>query len=575
MSSINQSSWLCSLHTTKTFQPTPFRPTNPKFIKYKPLKFSSFAVCNSKDESNKTEESLKESIPDRVKLALEGARGYKKSLQLGKNQENGKDPVGESAGIVSEFGGYQQNKGILGNDKINVEDEKFSGEGDSGEKEIPEAIRRAMEKAKEYQKNKEVVSNGRSNVESENLPEYGDGGREVVPDAVRLAMEKTAEYDKNKGKPGQDKSNEEMEQLRGDVIGGDMDLPEAVRMAMAKAKEYKKNKGTIENNSSIVENSKLTEGGSASNLRKGNIGQNTENKGDLKISGIHFVGLNFADKKKSRGLPAGLVPVADSFSVDDLPEVEILVGDSSKFGSATSSESNTSPQEENSDLYKPKVTTWGVFPRPNDISKTFGGGRTIRPGEELESPEDRAAKEARSRQLVAAYKRKMGYNMDPKLRAECEKALEDGDSLMDVGRLKDALPYYQTVMDKLSFQTKLHGLAALQWSICQDSLNRTEEARVMYEKLQSHPAAEVSKKARQFIFSFEAMEMMKVRSSAPPKNIGYESYFEAFVEDKEDYNLGSAEEKDDALYQAFLYVVFLTSPILLVLLLVAIKGHRF
>lgn len=37
-----------------------------------------------------------------------------------------------------------------------------------------------------------------------------------------------------------------------------MDLPEAVRMAMAKAKEYKKNKGTIENNSSIVENSKLT-----------------------------------------------------------------------------------------------------------------------------------------------------------------------------------------------------------------------------------------------------------------------------------------------------------------------------
>lgn len=74
---------------------------------------------------------------------------------------------------------------------------------------------------------------------------------------------------------------------------------------------------------------------------------------------------------------------------------------------------------------------------------------------------------------------------------------------------------------------------------------------------------------------WQAMEMMKVRSSAPPKNIGYESYFEAFVEDKEDYNLGSAEEKDDALYQAFLYVVFLTSPILLVLLLVAIKGHRF
>lgn len=37
----------------------------------------------------------------------------------------------------------------------------------------------------------------------------------------------------------------------------------------------------------------------------------------------------------------------------------------------------------------------------------FGGGRNIRPGEALETPEDRAAKEARTRQLIAAYKRKM------------------------------------------------------------------------------------------------------------------------------------------------------------------------
>lgn len=143
---------------------------------------------------------------------------------------------------------------------------------------------------------------------------------------------------------------------------------------------------------------------------------------------------------------------------------------------------------------------------------------------------------------------------------------------MDVGRLKEALPYYQTVMDKLSFQTKLHGLAALQWSICQDSLSRPEEARVMYEKLQSHPYAEVSKKARQFVFSFQAMEMMKVtRSTVPPINTGYQSYFEAFVEDKADYTSGRTEEKEDALNQAVLYVVFLASPILLVLLLVAIK----
>ena len=39
------------------------------------------------------------------------------------------------------------------------------------------------------------------------------------------------------------------------------------------------------------------------------------------------------------------------------------------------------PTLEGDATYKPKVATWGVFPRPENISKAFGGGRTIRPGE--------------------------------------------------------------------------------------------------------------------------------------------------------------------------------------------------
>lgn len=37
------------------------------------------------------------------------------------------------------------------------------------------------------------------------------------------------------------------------------------------------------------------------------------------------------------------------------------------------------PQKEAPEAYKPKVSTWGVFPRPQNISKAFGGGRTIDP----------------------------------------------------------------------------------------------------------------------------------------------------------------------------------------------------
>lgn len=80
------------------------------------------------------------------------------------------------------------------------------------------------------------------------------------------------------------------------------------------------------------------------------------------------MGLGFADKKSGRGLPAGLVPFSDTYPEGKLPEVEILVGDSSNFGDKSAARV-VGDDDDNDDLYKPKVSTWGVFPRPNNISK--------------------------------------------------------------------------------------------------------------------------------------------------------------------------------------------------------------
>ena len=96
----------------------------------------------------------------------------------------------------------------------------------------------------------------------------------------------------------------------------------------------------------------------------------SKKKDDPKISSIDFIGLDFSDKKQSRGLPPGLVPMADPYAGVDLPEVEIIVGDASKFGDRKALKPKTNIEEENSEIYKPKVSTWGVFPRPRDISKT-------------------------------------------------------------------------------------------------------------------------------------------------------------------------------------------------------------
>ncbi|XAR54424.1 hypothetical protein NMG60_11029541 [Bertholletia excelsa] len=337
------------------------------------------------------------------------------------------------------------------------------------------------------------------------------------------------------------------------------ELPASVKLAMEKAREYKKNKG-LEGR---------LKGKSGTNSGNVSIEQMDEKTKELTISSIDFVGLDFAEKKSSRGPPPGLLPLADSFPEGDSPEVEILVGDTSKFGNATVSKPE-SKDHDKLDMYKPKVSTWGVFPRPSNISKI-----NIRPGEALETAEDKAAKEARTGELLAAYRRKVGLNIDPQLKFECEEALKDGDSLMDLGKLSQALPFYEKVMDKLTFQSELHGLAALKWSICQDSLTRPNEARAMYEKLQSHPNVEVSKKAKQFLFSFQAMEMMKIKkTNNSPMNTGYQNYFEAFIEDKSNYSVNDADAEVEVgmLSQAFPYIIFLVSPVIIVLLIAVRKG---
>ncbi|XP_018807824.1 uncharacterized protein LOC108981190 [Juglans regia] len=413
-----------------------------------------------------------------------------------------------------------------------------------------------------------------------NSPESTPDAKLGAVDPVKLAFEKAKAYKKEV----KSKLVSEVEQnpVEDSGVGGvTREVPVSVKVAMEKAKEYNKSKGVVSSGtkggegdaipSSIFESRGLN-GGKGGSLGNGIVEKTVNKKGELSVSSIDFMGLNFADKKSSRGLPPGLVPVSDSFPEEDLTDVEFIVGDTSKFEDTTASQLEQ-PQEHDSNLYKPKVSSWGVFPRPGNISRTFGGGRVIRPGEVLETAEEKAAKEARTRELLAAYKSKTGLKIDPKLKSECQEALKDGDSLMNLGKLKEALPYYKKVMEKLTFQSELHGLAALQWSICQDSLSRPNEARSMYEKLQSHPNVQVSKKARQFMFSFQAMEMMKFTTSTPfyLKNAGYQNFFEAFIEKKSNYPLKKVEFEEGGLNQVLPYIIFLVSPIFALLIIVVQK----
>ncbi|CAA0837939.1 Unknown protein [Striga hermonthica] len=432
-------------------------------------------------------------------------------------------------------------------------------------------VKLAFAKAKEYKKNKPTSNS----VPEPHREPYDAKPTEISGDApVNPGLQPGKEYETtNRLSYAVENSGVDCGQLN----EKDEEVSSVVKRAMERAKEYKRNKGFVGNDSGRVEETEVTAASGlirgAESPRKMQSTKISGKKEGLTVSSIDFMGLDFSDKKSGRGLPAGLIPQPDLFPERDFPEVEILVGDMTRFNNDTLPAQAQIPIQENgADVYKPKVSTWGVFPRPSNISKTFGGGRNIQPGEVLETTEERAAKEARTKQLVASYKRKIGQNMDPKLKSECEKVLTDGDSLMDLGQLKEALPFYEKVMEKLAFQSELHGLAALQWSICLDSLSRSNEARVMYEKLQSHPSPKVSKKAKQFVFGFQAMEMMKFNTSpSSALSTDYQDYFDAFVQSKKNYPPNEAESNGGGLNEALPYIIFLVSPIFVVFLIAAFK----
>lgn len=107
----------------------------------------------------------------------------------------------------------------------------------------------------------------------------------------------------------------------------------------------------------------------ASNAREDSL-TNKVKKEQPKLSRIDFVGFGFTEKKRYRGMPPGLAPVVETFGDGEIPEVEIIVGDASNIGITSPQSQNSFVDADNSDLYKPKVSTWGVFPRPSNISKT-------------------------------------------------------------------------------------------------------------------------------------------------------------------------------------------------------------
>jgi tetratricopeptide (TPR) repeat protein len=181
------------------------------------------------------------------------------------------------------------------------------------------------------------------------------------------------------------------------------------------------------------------------------------------------------------------------------------------------------------DEHNPAVATWGVFPRPKNISEAYGGGRNLKPGQALETEDQAAERQKRVSAALLEYKKSMGLDIDPAVESKAQKLYEQGEILFKDGRITEALKIFSEAAALVPLKTKIGGQLYLQKAICLDSLGMNEEAYKIYNSLKGHNGPGVAKAARRFLFGWDAARELKVEMKYD--NGGsqvWQSYFEKF-----------------------------------------------
>lgn len=222
--------------------------------------------------------------------------------------------------------------------------------------------------------------------------------------------------------------------------------------------------------------------------------------------------------ERARGTIKGTqrtMPIDDYGIAQQFDEAEMsLAKDRESFKSSMSideeKDKTEAPEGEEENLHKPKVSTWGVYPRPQNISKTFGGGRNIRPGQELESKEAAAERDQRVSAALANYRKVAGIDIAPEVEQRATELYEQGKELFSEGKISASLEIFSEVADMVPLKSRIGGLANFDKAVCLDSLGRNEEAYPIYRSLKGHTAPGVSKNSQRMLFGFKAAKELKV-----------------------------------------------------------------
>ena len=133
--------------------------------------------------------------------------------------------------------------------------------------------------------------------------------------------------------------------------------------------------------------------------------------------------------------------------------------------------------------YRPKVSTWGMYPRPANISEAYGGGRKIDPSEPLESAEDKKRRDAELASALLDYKKRKGLYIDPDDEVVYSALYNEGEAFMKKGNLAMAAQKFLEASKVVDFVTKYGGEALFKHALCLDSMGNGKYAKAIYEQL--------------------------------------------------------------------------------------------
>jgi hypothetical protein len=201
-----------------------------------------------------------------------------------------------------------------------------------------------------------------------------------------------------------------------------------------------------------------------------------------------------------------------------------------------------------------QTTSWGVFERPDNISEAYGGGRNIEPGTPLETDEASAARLAKVRKAVGAFRLQNGLDVAPENEAEISAALAEGEAALSAGALEAAVVRFRAAAALAAMPSAQGGQARLRLALCLDSLGQAAEAKELYTLLGRHPNAEVKKQAARLLWGMtEATAFLKVddMSFDDGRRREYARYFDSQANPWENAYIAASDAAEaDALMRA-------------------------